>query len=180
MTTDPTPGNIPPTFTLHFGRIDRATHRLSASQVLPLSRKEAFVFFEDPRNLFDITPDWLKFVMKDKEAQTGMFEGAEFDYTIRWFGIPLPWKSRIIGYQPPEQFTDIQLVGPYRSWSHLHTFEEHGGGTLMRDIVTYRLPFGPVGDTVHAIAVRRQLEDIFRYRALRIDEWARGVLQKKR
>ncbi len=171
--------NLPPTFTLRFERLGRATHRLSTSQVLSLSRKEAFRFFEDPSNLFDITPDWLRFVMKDKDRATEMFEGAEFDYTIRWFGIPMPWKSRIIGYKPPEQFTDIQLVGPYRSWSHLHTFEDAEGGTLMRDIVTYRLSFGPLGEVVHALAVRKQLEDIFRYRALRIDEWARGGLQKK-
>jgi ligand-binding SRPBCC domain-containing protein len=171
--------NLPPSFTLQFERLDRATHRLSASQVLPLSRKEAFVFFEDPRNLFDITPDWLRFIMKEKEAKSEMFEGAEFDYTIRWFGIPMPWKSRIIGYKSPEQFTDVQLVGPYSSWSHLHTFDDAEGGTLMRDIVTYRLFFGPLGNMVHALAVRKQLEDIFRYRAMRIDEWARGEMKKK-
>jgi ligand-binding SRPBCC domain-containing protein len=171
--------NLPPTFTLRFDRPDRSTHRLMTSQVLPLPRKEVFVFFEDPKNLFDITPDWLKFVMKDRDAKTGVFEGAEFDYTIRWLGIPLPWKSRIIRYRPPEQFTDIQLVGPYRSWSHLHTFEDSEGGTLMRDTVTYRLPFGPLGGIAHTLAVRRQLEDIFRYRALRIDEWVRGELKKK-
>jgi ligand-binding SRPBCC domain-containing protein len=173
------PNILPPTFTLDFDRPDRSTHRLWASQVLPLSRQAVFAFFEDPRNLFDITPDWLSFVMKDKSSKAEVFEGAEFDYTIRWFGIPMPWKSRIIGYKPPEQFTDVQLVGPYRSWSHLHTFEETDGSTLMRDTVTYRLPFGPLGDVVHAIAVRKQLEDIFRYRAVRIDEWARGGLQKK-
>jgi ligand-binding SRPBCC domain-containing protein len=170
---------LPATFKLGFDRIDHVTHRLSASQVLPLPRKEMFIFFEDPRNLFDITPDWLRFVMKDKNAKTEMYEDAEFDYTIRWFGIPMPWKSRIIGYRPPEQFTDVQLVGPYRSWSHLHTFEQRDGGTLMRDTVTYRLPFGPLGYVVHAIAVRRQLEDIFRYRAIRIDEWVRRALHKK-
>lgn len=171
--------NLPPTFSLRFERIDRATHRLVTSQVLLLPCRAAFTFFEDPRNLFDITPHWLRFVMKDRDSRTEMFEGAEFDYTIRWFGIPLPWKSRIIGYLPPEQFTDIQLAGPYRSWSHLHTFEDREEGTLMRDTVTYKLPFGPLGVMVNAIVVRRQLEDIFRYRAVRIDEWARGALRKK-
>lgn len=172
--------SLPPTFTFCFDRIDASTHRLSTAQVLPLPRKEAFVFFEDPRNLFDITPDWLRFEMKDRVSRTEMFEGAEFDYTIRWFGIPLPWKSRIEGYRPPEAFTDIQTVGPYRSWSHLHTFEEAPSGTIMRDIVTYRLPFGPLGGAVHAIAVKRQLEHIFQYRAVRIDEWARGEFRRKR
>jgi ligand-binding SRPBCC domain-containing protein len=108
-----------------------------------------------------------------------MFEGAEFDYTIRWLGIPLPWKSRIIGYKPPSQFTDIQITGPYRSWSHLHTFEEVSEGTLMLDTVTYQLPLGPLGDLAHALAVKHQLDDIFRYRAMRIDEWVRGQMRKK-
>ena len=159
--------------------MDRSTHRLSASQVLPLPRREAFLFFEDPRNLFDITPDWLRFVMKDREARTEVSEGAEFDYTIRWLGVTIPWRSRIVDYHPPEQFTDIQITGPYRNWSHLHTFEEVPDGTVMRDIVTYRLPFGSLGTAVHALAVRRQLEHIFQYRAVRIDQWARGMLRRK-
>ncbi len=171
---------LPPTYTIAFRSSKRGEYELSASQVLPLARREAFVFFEDPRNLFDITPDWLRFVMKEKDPTAEMFEGAEFDYSIRWFGVPMRWRSRIEGYRPPERFTDIQLVGPYLSWSHLHTFEEVKGGTFMRDTVTYRLPFGPLGAAVHAIAVRKQLEDIFRYRARRIDEWARGELQRKR
>jgi len=149
------------------------------SQVLPLPRKEVFHFFEDPRNLFNITPDWLRFVMKDTSSKTEMFEGAEFDYAIRWFGIPMHWKSRIIGYKPPEQFTDIQLAGPYRSWSHLHTFEEAPEGTLMRDTVTYQLPLGPLGSLAHVLAVRHQLDDIFRYRAARINEWTNGEMRTK-
>jgi ligand-binding SRPBCC domain-containing protein len=169
----------PPTFTLRVDRPDRAIHRLAASQVLALPRAQVYTFFEDPRNLFDITPDWLRFVMKDRDSKTAMFEGAEFEYTIRWFGVPMPWKSRIIGYKPPEQFTDIQLAGPYRSWSHLHTFEEVLEGTLMRDTVTYQLPLGPLGNLVHTLTVRHQLEDIFRYRAVRIHEWARGEMKKK-
>ncbi len=173
------PSSLPETFTLRIKRLDRATWELAASQVLPLPSEKAFVFFEDPRNLFDITPDWLRFIMLDRDAKTAMFEGAEFDYRIRWFGLQLPWKSRIEGYRPPEQFTDIQVKGPYRFWSHLHLFEEAAGGTLMRDIVTYQLPFGVLGAAVHALSVRRQLENIFHYRAMRIDEWSRGTLRRK-
>ena len=171
--------SLPPTFNLTFHHLGRATYRLTATQVLALPREQAFAFFEDPRNLFDITPDWLSFVMKDRDQMTAMFEGAEFDYTIRWLGIPIPWRSRIIGYQPPVQFTDIQLTGPYHSWSHLHTFNDVPEGTHMVDTVTYQLPLGPLGNLVHALTVRRQLEDIFRYRAMRIEEWAKGVLRKK-
>jgi ligand-binding SRPBCC domain-containing protein len=169
---------LPDSFTLVIRSLGGSTYELTATQLLPLQRERAFTFFEDPRNLVEITPGWLRFVMKDREQMTGMLEGAEFDYTIRWFGIPMTWKSRITGYRPPERFTDIQVAGPYRSWSHLHTFEEAPGGTRMTDIVAYRLPFGPLGKAVHGLAVRRQLEDIFCYRALRVDAWARSELQR--
>lgn len=144
-----------------------------------MPRWQVFTFFENPQNLFEITPDWLRFVMKDREIKSKVFEGAEFDYTIRWYGVTLEWKSRIIDYKPPERFTDVQLIGPYRSWEHQHTFEDTPEGTLMRDAVTYELPFGLLGNTVHALIVRRQLEDIFSYRAMRVDELSRDELRKK-
>jgi len=152
---------------------------LSQDLFIDLPRDRVFPFFEDPRNLFDITPDWLHFVVRNKGLQTKVFEGAEFEYRIRWLGLPLPWRSRIVDYLPPLRFIDVQLAGPYRSWRHLHLFEERPGGTLMRDRISYRLPAGAAGRLVHAIVVRRQLEDIFRYRAGAIEAWSRGEFRGK-
>lgn len=170
---------LPASFELSIRSLGSSTYELAASQVLPLPKEKAFSFFEDPRNLFDITPDWLRFVMRDREEQVVLCEGAEFDYTIRWLGLTLPWRSRIKGYHPPDRFTDIQLKGPYRAWSHLHSFGSIEGGTRMMDTVTYRLPYGFVGTLAHALVVRRQLVNIFRYRALRIDQWAHGRMVRK-
>jgi ligand-binding SRPBCC domain-containing protein len=145
--------------------------------VLPVARERAFAFFEDPRNLLGITPGWLQFRMARTGA--GVREGAVFDYTIKWCGLGLSWRSRIEDYRPPERFTDVQAAGPYRRWEHLHLFEEAPEGTSMRDEVLYRLPFGSAGELLHAFVVRRQLEEIFSYRAVRIEEWARGELERK-
>jgi len=164
--------DLPETYTIRFTPVDRATHELITAQVLPLAREEAFAFFQDPRNLFDITPDWLDFRMVDRNSSTDVIEGAEFDYTIRWFGIRIRWRSRIVGYRPPEKFTDIQLVGPYRFWRHLHSFESLPEGTRMTDAVTYRLPRLAV--PLNDLLIKRQLGDIFDYRAVTIAKWARG------
>lgn len=114
--------------------------------------------------------------MLDIDAGAEVFEGAEYDYTIQW--LPMAWRtrwrSRIVRYNPPETFTDVQIIGPYAYWEHLHTFEAIPAGTRMIDTVTYRLPFGIIGKVAHALLVKRQLEDIFSYRALRIREWATG------
>lgn len=167
---------LPPTFAIEFHRIDLLTHRLTTSQVLPLTPEEIFPFFEDPGNLFKITPGWLDFRMVEGKRST-VYEGAEFNYTIKLFGLRIGWRSRIIDYRPPAQFVDIQLKGPYRHWHHLHTFEAVPGGTLMRDEVTYRPPF--IALPLHEVIIKRRLEDIFSYRALRVWEWTQGEIKPK-
>ena len=160
-------------YTIEFRKVSLFTYQLEASLFLPVRRRKAFSFFEDPRNLFEITPAWLDFRMLFPE-QSEVHEGAEFAYTIKWLGITVGWKSRIIRYHPPVSFTDIQLKGPYRSWEHLHVFEEAEGGTIMKDTVTYTLPLAAL--LIHRPVIKRQLRDIFSYRASRIDEWVRGVM----
>jgi len=163
----------PLSFRSEIKRIGPLTYRLFASQVLPVERARAFTFFEDPRNLFGITPPWLDFRMKDPD-RSEVFENAEFDYTIRWLCLKMRWRSRIIDYVPPERFTDIQIIGPYRSWTHRHHLTAHVNGTLMEDEVIYRL-FLPAA-FFHPL-IRKQLQDIFLYRAVKIEEWARAQAQ---
>ncbi|MCW5982384.1 MAG: SRPBCC family protein [Bryobacteraceae bacterium] len=93
-----------------------------------------------------------------------MKTGALFDYTIRWLGLPLSWRTRIAEYAPPIRFVDVQLRGPYRFWRHTHSFRRVEGGTLVADRVDYALPLGAVGRLAHRLAVSSQLLRIFRYR----------------
>ncbi len=151
-------------------RLSLLRYRLVTSQLLPICQKEAFQFFEDPGNLCDITPVWLDFCMLNKDQKTGVQENAEFEYTIKFLGIKMLWRSRIIDYQPPERFTDIQLKGPYKSWVHLHILEKSHEGTLMRDEVSYKLYLPAL--IVHPLLIRKKLMDIFSYRAVKIAEWA--------
>ena len=149
---------------------------LKTMQTLPIRRDKAFAFFQNPQNLFDITPDWLDFRMDVYQQGEKVFEGAEYDYHIRWLGLKVKWRSRIQDYNPPCGFTDIQIAGPYTRWEHTHIFEELGDKTLMFDSVVYRLPFSYLGRVTHALIVKNQLEEIFHYRALKIMEWLKGEL----
>jgi ligand-binding SRPBCC domain-containing protein len=165
--------NEPEAFAIEFVRVGCLTFRLNTSQLLHVPKEKAFSFFQDPANLFAITPDWLDFrrVVVGREAE--VTEGAEYDYTIQWLGIRLPWRSRIKDYMPPDRFTDIQVRGPYRYWKHEHRFEDVPEGTRVKDEVTYRLPVPGLGQFVHRFLVQKQLEEIFRYRARKIAEWVR-------
>ncbi|MHC4730035.1 MAG: SRPBCC family protein [Planctomycetota bacterium] len=137
--------------------------RLVREQFFARPRPEIFAFFADASNLARITPDFLHFtILTPMPLEVGA--GALIDYRLRLFGIPFRWRTRIEAFEPPERFSDIQALGPYRSWHHLHEFEERDGGTLMRDTVDYELPLGPLGAVAHALFVRRSVARIFDHR----------------
>ena len=134
-------------------------------------------FFSRAQNLPVITPPWLSFrVLTPEPVHIG--PDALLDYTIRWAGLPVKWRTKIIDWSPPRQFIDLQVRGPYTLWMHQHTFTPVGEGVECRDRVVYRLPVPLVGRVVHAAMVRRQLLEIFRFRRGVIAErlgWVRAV-----
>lgn len=145
----------------------RPAYVLERRQWLPLSLERTFGFFADPANLARITPPWLGFRILTPGPVT-MAPGLRLDYRVRVLGMPVRWRSLISLYEPPHMFRDVQLSGPYRRWEHTHGFRAMSGGTLMLDRVVYELPLGPVGALVHAVLVRRRLDEIFDYRGERI------------
>jgi ligand-binding SRPBCC domain-containing protein len=76
----------------------------------------------------------------------------------------MSWHSRISEYEPGSHFADEMLRGPYVRWYHRHVFTDVLGSVEIRDIVSYELPFGPLGRLVHSLLIRPQLEAIFDYR----------------
>jgi ligand-binding SRPBCC domain-containing protein len=137
-------------------------HVLRTGMRLRLPREDVFAFFSDAANLESITPPELRFRILTPQP-IPMREGTLIDYRLRIFGIPLRWKSRILRWQPPTGFVDEQVSGPYRLWEHTHTFHDEGDETIIEDVVSYGLPFWPLGEIAHPV-VRLQLGRIFRFR----------------
>jgi ligand-binding SRPBCC domain-containing protein len=59
---------------------------------------------------------------------------------------------------------DEQRFGPYSFWHHKHFVSEVENGTMMRYVIDYKLPLGPLGHLAQTLFVRRQLTAIFRHR----------------
>lgn len=136
------------------------THRFETEAWLGRSREEVFPFFADAFNLERITPPFLRFrVVTARPIEMGV--GTLIDYRLRVHGAPIRWRTEITAWDPMRMFVDEQVRGPYRLWRHTHTFEERGGGTLMRDVVEYAAPLGWISVP---LLVRRDVARIFAYR----------------
>jgi len=144
---------------------------LNTRQILPISLEEAWAFFSSPKNLSKITPEYMNFKILSGFEEGTTREGMIIKYKVHpVMGIPLTWVTKITNVSAPNEFTDMQLKGPYKEWVHTHRFREIEGGVEMTDELVYQLPFGPIGLIAHALFVRKQVESIFAYREATLDK----------
>ena len=146
-----------------------AYHELEMEQWIPQPPDQAFQFFKKCENLECLTPDFLNFKIINKSTDA-VRRGTTMNYKLRLHGIPFNWQSKITEWEPNQHFSDIQTKGPYDYWHHRHDFEAKDGGTLLKDHVIYRVPFGIFGDLLTHGLVKKDLENIFSFRRSRINK----------
>jgi hypothetical protein len=80
-------------------------------------------------------------------------------FEARHLGVRQQLHARIVRMEPPHLFADEMVRGAFKSLFHLHEFSpSHGGGTLVRDTVTWQAPFGLLGRLADVLVLRRHLK----------------------
>ena len=139
-------------------------YRLETIQRLPISILEAWKFFSDPKNLKQITPNYMGFKIV-KGAESSMYAGQIIEYVVTpLLGIPTTWVTEITHVKEPEYFVDEQRFGPYALWHHKHFIKPIKNGVEMVDLVDYKIPFGFLGRLAQPLIVYPKLKEIFEFR----------------
>lgn len=154
-----------------------AFYQYFAEQKVPTSLDDIWDFISSPKNLKEITPDYMGFDITSRNIAEKMYEGMIISYKVSpLFGIKTDWVTEITHVKEKEFFVDEQRIGPYRMWHHEHHVQEIRGGVLMRDIVTYAPPFGFLGAIGRVLFINRKLKEIFEYRKVALEK-RYGVFQ---
>jgi ligand-binding SRPBCC domain-containing protein len=142
-------------------------YNFKTEMIIPDNLDNVFSFFSAAENLQAITPPWLHFRILTP-TPLKIEPGHIIDYKLSLYGFPFKWKTRITLWDPPNQFIDEQIRGPYRKWVHHHLFEPRGDHTCMRDQVTYEIPV--FSEVINNLFVNRNVTRIFNFRRRRINE----------
>ena len=121
--------------------------------------EQTFDFFSNASNLERLTPPWLRFSIRSA-VPVLMHEGAEIEYRIHVYGVPIRWVSVIEVWEPGMRFVDRQVTGPYVWWRHEHRFERADEATRIIDDIE----FAPRMAWITGRRVKRDVELIFDYR----------------
>ncbi len=139
--------------------------------------ERVFAFHELPDALARLTPPWER--SRVVSAAPSLRVGSRAIIETRLFGFfPVRWVAEHTEYDPPRMFEDVQVSGPFRSWTHRHTFEPREGGSLLRDEIEFEPPLGPLGRLAAPLLVEPRLRRLFDYRHRVTREWCESVARE--
>jgi ligand-binding SRPBCC domain-containing protein len=140
------------------------------TSVILASPERLFAFHELPDAFERLMPPWenAKIIQKADISRIGSRAIIE----TKIFGIfTSRWVAEHTAYDPPRMFEDIQISGPFRSWTHRHIVEPHAEGAMLRDEIEYWPPLRFFGPLAAPIAITPKLEKLFAYRHKVTKEW---------
>lgn len=137
-------------------------HTLTFVTQLPCSVKTLFDFHADTNNLPLITPkDTSVEILK---LDSPLQEGNEAVLRIKKGWLAFTWELTFEKVDPPFLIVDVATRSPFKTFRHEHHFiEVNGGQSILRDEVTFSLPFEPLS-AMAVWFVKKDLQKMFTYR----------------
>ena len=132
-----------------------AFYQFTQEQIIPADLETVWKFVSSPANLEKITPPSMGFQVTSPDLPETMYPGMIISYKVS----PIPgwkttWVTEITQVNEGRFFIDEQRVGPYSLWHHQHHLEAIQDGVLMKDIVSYKPPFGVLGALANRMMIR--------------------------
>ena len=137
--------------------------RFVATTRIAASAEAVFDWHEAPGAFERLTPPWERVRVVRHEG--GIRDGARVSLRVGPPLVSLRWDLEHRDYQYGRSFTDRQIRGPFRAWTHVHRMTPDGpGACVLEDTIEYALPFGMLGRVFGRPIVQRKLRRLFAFR----------------
>ena len=113
------------------------------SSYINCDTKSLFDFHLDTNNLTYITPPDTKVELLTKDFKPVKSQILKIKST-KYF-IPMNWEVKIEKIDSPNLLVDFALKSPFAFWEHKHIFIKHGNMSELKDVITFKMPFGFFG-----------------------------------
>jgi len=135
---------------------------------MPVSARALFDWHERPGAFERLQPGWQPGRVVSRTG--GITPGSRVDVEVPLLGGLVHQRLLVEhrDYQDGQEFTDVQLKGPFARWEHRHLMQAAADGTsILDDRIDYELPLGPIGDLAAGWFVRGELDRLFAFRHAR-------------
>lgn len=129
---------------------------------IPRSADDVYAWHAAGGALNKLIPPWQKVsvVMHD-----GIAEGSLAVLHLHLGPLRIVWQALHTDIIPGRQFRDVQLAGPFKSWTHTHRMQPVDACTsILEDELACELPGGRWLNRLARPLVLRMLDRIFTYR----------------
>jgi ligand-binding SRPBCC domain-containing protein len=135
--------------------------------VIDTSAPALFAWHTRPGAFERLAPPWEHLRIVSRHG--GISDGSRLTLELRRGPIKTRWEALHRDFIEGQQFTDVQVAGPFKRWEHTHRVEPAGNAkATLIDHVEYALPFGPLGAVAGGPFARRMLDRLFVFRHRRI------------
>ncbi|HJM44901.1 MAG TPA: TIGR01777 family oxidoreductase [Candidatus Poseidoniaceae archaeon] len=141
-------------------------YKFEHETVVDESIEKTFSWFEYEGSFRRLMPPWE--VTEEVKADKTIQEGAIRIFKFPFGPIKMKWIAKHTVYAPPNQFKDIMLKGPFKTWEHEHNFTTKGNSTIVKDSVKYQVPLGSLGNFFAGGNIKKRVERMFISRELRL------------
>jgi ligand-binding SRPBCC domain-containing protein len=131
--------------------------------IIKAAPERVFAFHELPDAFERLVPPWENARVVQKADISRIGSRAIIEQKI--FGlVPSRWVAEHTRYEPPREFEDVQISGPFASWRHRHIVEPHPDGAVLRDEIEYEPPLWFLGALAAPLVIVPKLEKMFAFR----------------
>ena len=128
---------------------------------------KVFNWFEKKGAFERIMPPWENLKILDRIE--GITNDSYNIFRIKIGPFPKKWYADHYGYIANSRFCDKQLKGPFWVYDHEHLFEElDSDKCVMKDIVTYKLPFHFIAKYFASWNINSRFKKLFKWREFRL------------